>query len=102
MAYRCSHECSNCGYEAEISGKLDAVMRGTTIPACCTKCKELSDAVELYTFVEGSLEEKLEMDKKCEHCRKKALEPWDYKKKICPKCDIGKMRAIKKNAMLCD
>jgi len=37
MATWVTHECDSCDYSFLGSGKPDALMRGTTIPAVCLK-----------------------------------------------------------------
>jgi hypothetical protein len=82
MATWVTHECDSCDYSFLGSGKPDALMRGTTIPAVCLKCNEIYDRV-----MQSPIGEKLKG--KCEECGSKKYTEWDYESKKCPKCKDG-------------
>lgn len=86
--------CDNCEYEAQISGKPDMIMRGETIPVCCSNCNELSDSVQLF-YPDGHKKPERSFATLCEDCNTESFEKWDYQKKQCPKCKAGTMKVDK-------
>ena len=75
------------------------MMSGPTIPVCCSNCKELGDAIEYYSLDENAASDKV-IEKLCEECNSETIEPWDYKKKECPKCKVGKMEVDEDNGIV--
>jgi len=86
--------CTNCGYQAESSGKLDSGMMAVVEPYICNNCNELTDVLvgEFGYKIDKS---DLADDKKdyylCSNCSSQNITLWDTKLKPCPKCG-GKMK----------
>jgi len=82
MASLKTHNCNKCDYYFVGSGKLDALMRGSTIPVVCLKCNEIYDRT-----IHSPIGEKLKGN--CEECGSKRYTEWDYQSKKCPQCEYG-------------
>ena len=78
MATWFSWICNSCGYKYVGAGIPSALMSGPTTPMVCTHCHELSDYLLPIFSQEND-------PSRCDHCRKKGLIEWDYKKRTCPK-----------------
>jgi hypothetical protein len=83
------YECNKCHYQANISGRSDALFSGQTETKVCLNCKELSDYVVLTD------DHKIVTEIACENCGKQEVVNWNYKTKPCPKCENGKMKKPK-------
>lgn len=80
-----TYSCSQCDYNAIISGRSDALFMGYTETMVCNDCKELSDYI-----VETSERVKTTVFT-CKECDNHNVTKWDYKTKPCPQCVKGKM-----------
>ena len=82
--------CSECNYNAEVSGGRDRGMLGFSETVMCLDCKNLSDVgtSKVVDCTADGREIFQSLTGKCRHCGSTNITPWDGK--TCPQCG-GKM-----------
>ncbi len=79
--------CSNCKYEAEVSGGRDIGFVAVVRTMTCDDCHELADVLIGRQGIDGPSGDP-EYDKDlnlCPHCSGSNVRPWT-RKHFCPKC----------------
>lgn len=98
MGLKQNYECSSCDYEAFTGAGPDRGMTTSMNTFVCKGCNSLIDLKVVGVGVFGFMPEQNQLvgSPTCSNCDGKDFKPWNYKKKPCPKCKIGKMKPAPK------